>query len=242
MKYRTLTTNIFTLLIVLATASIHAQDDAGDESVADAETVQNELLEAARAKGGDVLIMKSGAIIGGVQILKRSPLNYEVELVPGMKPMVIPRRRVIRVEYDDIDPTRERNRRRSAPKRDDELMADGKELAPEFAAKLNKPITGPVLDFDQRDYVEVFAELSKKTDVTIVIDRSLRSQPRPTRLWTIKITPEMTLMQILREQWAGKFKTGIVTFELNKVVLKQKGATTSGTSQPNALPVLKLGK
>lgn len=241
MTYRTLTYTILTLVIAFAATSVYAQDGAGTGADASGEPAQNDALEAARARGGDVLIMKSGAILGGVQILRSSPLNYYVELLPGMEPMVIPRRQVTKVEYDDIDPLRERRRRKSVPKPEDELMADGKELDPDFVEKLRKPIPGAPLEFNREDYVRVFAELSKKTKVVIVIDESLRLQPPATRLWTIKITPEMRLMDILQKKWAETFKSGKVTYELNKVVLKNKEAEAAATAQPNSRPVIKLG-
>ena len=43
-----------------------------------------------------------------------------------------------------------------------------------------------------------------------------------TRLWTIEITPEMKLLEVLQKKWAVKFKMGKVTFELDKVILKKK--------------------
>ena len=241
MNYRLQIISILTLLVAIAASSVHAQDDEAVEADAAEESAQNDLLDAARAKGGDILIMKSGAIMGGVQILRSSPMSYEIELVPGMKPMVIPRRQVVSVEYDDIDLLRERTRRKKAPRRDVESIEGGKELAPDFAEKLQKKIPGTPLDFARRDYVEVFAELARITRVTILIDKSLQSQPRAVRLWTIKVTPGMTLLDVLGKNWTDTFKTGKVTFELNKVVLKPKGAPASGTPQPDSLPVIKLG-
>ena len=200
-------------------------------------------LELARAKGGDILVMKSGVVMGGVQIIRSSPLVYEVELISGMDPMVIPRRHVERVEYDDIDPLREKRLRDQAPKLEIELIVDGKELDPEFEKKLKQPVPGTPLEYKEVDYVQVLRQLAQKTNVTITIAPDLKQDTVSSRLWTITITPGMTLLEVLQKHWSARFKSGKVTYERDKVVLKKKNAEpTSEAASANRIPVIKLGR
>lgn len=234
-KYRPLIYTFLAIFISLTATFAYAQDEDTDENtdeVTEEEATFVDPLEAARAKGGDILMMKSGAIMSGVQIIRSSPTQYEVEILPGMEPMKIPRRQVKMVEMDNIDPLRERRLRESMPKPEDELMTGGKELDPAFVEKLKKPIPGAPLIFDKEDYVTVFAKLAQKTKVEIIIDPALKKLLPAQRLWTLKITEKTTLMEILQKKWATDFKTGKVTYELNKVILKEKGAETPVVETP----------
>lgn len=233
-----------------ADAELEENDgDAGEESTDEENAAPTDPLESARSKGGDILFMKSGAIMGGVQILKSTPLSYQVELLPGMPPMEIPRRQVESVEYDDIDRAREKRHRESNRSGDEELTADGKELAPEFVAKLNLAIPETPLEFDTADYVQVFTQITQKTGVVITVDSSLLEQLPGTRTWTVTITPEMTLMELLQKKWAVAFPGGRVTYERDMVVLKKRDLdasanpeqTTPDEEMPVVLPEIDLG-
>jgi hypothetical protein len=200
--------------------------DVADE-ITEPEAVEESLeaadpLEAARAKGGDILFMKSGAIMSGVQILKSTPLQYEVQIVSGVPPLTIPRRQVDRVEYDDIDPARDARQAANRPKPQDQIMTNGKELSPELVEKLIKPIPNGAFKYENRDYIQVFTEIGTKAEVTIIVDVSLRKLPVPSRSWTIEITDRMKLMDVLQKYWMTKFKNGKITYELDKIILHDK--------------------
>lgn len=206
---------IFVLIVAMGfctTSRTFAQDDENGISA----------LDAARALGGDVIVMKTGRVMGGVQILRTTPLLYEVEIIEGLAPMKIPRRHVELVEFDDVDPLRDRRHDALRPPTDIELVADGILFDPEFETKLTAPVPGSPLDYKAKDYLNIFEELAKKCKVTIEIDKSLKTLIETDRQWTIKITPEMTLFDVLSMHWDKKFETGKITWKNDRVILSKK--------------------
>lgn len=240
MKYRF--TRYCTLLVACLFSAISvAQDEVDPEGTPPAESLESEEptlspLEKARAKGGDIIIMRSGAIMSGVQILKSTPSSYDIEIIPGRKPMTIPRRQVKSVEYDDIDPTREARHQANRPKPQDEIMTDGKELSPELVDALIKPIPEAPLTYTNQDYTLIFADITKKSGVNIIIDPSLKSQPPQTRLWAVEITAKTKLMDVLQELWLKKFVDGKISYELEMVILHQKDVVPTPVPKEGAPP------
>jgi hypothetical protein len=168
------------------------------------------------------MVMKTGRVMGGVQILRTTPLMYEVEIIEGLPPMQIPRRHVELVEFDNVDPLRERRHELLRPPTDIELVADGILFDPEFESKLTAPVPGSPIDYKDKDYLKIFEELAKKCKVTIEIETSLKALLDSDRLWTIKITQEMTLFDVLSKHWDKQFETGKITWKNDRVILSKK--------------------
>ncbi|MFP6584482.1 MAG: hypothetical protein VCD00_18260 [Candidatus Hydrogenedentota bacterium] len=240
MKFRI--TRYYTLLVTCVFSAISfAQDEVDPKETPPAESLKFEVpavdpLEKARGRGGDIIIMHSGAIMSGVQILKSTPTSYDIEVIPGRKPLTIPRRQVKRVEYDDIDPTREARHQANRPKPQDEIMTDGKELSPELVDALIKPIPEAPLTYTNQDYTLIFADITKKSGVTIVIDPSLKRQPPQARLWTVEIPAETKLMHVLQKLWLKKFVDGKISYELEMVILHQKDVVPTPVPKEGAPP------
>ena len=141
-----LSRSICCTFFILLSGTVIAQDE-GEEVVEEIDP-----LEAARAKGGDILIMKSGAIMSGVQILRSTPTHYEVQIAEGVDSIKVNRRLVSSVEYDDIDLRKEKRRRDLFPDVAKELDIDSEELSPMLLRKLKTPLTDDVLNFEKKDY------------------------------------------------------------------------------------------
>lgn len=230
------TKRLYLLAILLLLSPWTMAQDNPDAATVDADAPEAESVadpvEAARRKGGDLLVMKSGAVMSGVQILKSTPTTFEIEVVKGMKPLVIPRRQVESVEYDDLDPARDARHADSRPKPQDDLMTDGKELSPELVDKLVKPIPGTPMTYD-KDYMQVFKEIGETCGVQIVIDPSLQRQPQQNRLWKIEVPEGTRLMDLLQRYWLKSFPAGKITYEFEMVILHKKDVNPTPVAKPD---------
>lgn len=224
---------------VLLSGPGYAQDEADDNDEAAVVEEESETeaadssdpLSAARAKGGDVIIMKSGAVMGGVQILRSTSRMYEIQIIEGADPLIIPRKQVESVEMDDIDPLRDARRAAKYPDEKPEIRVEqGQEMSEELTSKLLAPIPGAPFEIEDEDYIQVIQRVAQATGVTIVVDMSLRDGLPEDRLWTIKIPAEMKLVSLLQDHWDVKFVDGTIKYELDRVVLHKEGV------QPQAPP------
>lgn len=238
--------------IVATPLNARAQDEespAESNEVVEEEAAPTDPLGAARAQGGDVIVMKSGAIMGGVQVIRSTTRVYEIEIVPGAEPMIIPRRQVESVELDDIDPLREARRRARNPEPELKLMIDdGQEVSPELQEKLLNPIPQAPTKFEKKDYIQIFNEIGKLADVIIVVDKSLTGGLPATRQWSVEIPEDMKLAQLLQERWLTSFPNGKIKYALDAVILHQKDVepqptkeAATGTPAVTPLNTFKLG-
>jgi len=238
--------------LVTIPLSASAQDEetpAESDEVVEEEAAPTDPLSAARALGGDVIIMKSGAIMGGVQIIDKNSKAYEIEIVPGAEPMIIPRRLVESVETDEYEPLREERRRARNPEPELKLMMDdGQEVSPELQKKLLDPIPQAPSKFERKDYIQIFNEIGKLVDVRIVVDQSLVTGLPATRQWSVEIPEDMKLAQLLQESWLPSFPEGKIKYALDAVILHQKDVepqplkeAATGTPATTPLSSFKLG-
>jgi len=171
---------------------------------------------------GDVIYLRSGSIMSGVQILRSTALFYEVELVQGVDPLLIPRKQVKRVDYDDIDPARDRIRERLKPKRDEVSLASGEQVSRGLMEKLSAPLSETPLEYVRTDLVTILEEIAERLQVKLKIHPSVRNKQANRRLWTLNTTPETTLMSLLREDLLNRFKFAEVLFEYDTIVVLTK--------------------
>lgn len=214
-----------------------AQDvDAAPEAAADkSEATEEDSPEVSR--NGDTIHFKSGTTMSGVQVLRGTPTYYEVELVEGVDTLKIPRRQVDHVEYDDIDPLRERRRRAREQEREAELlMALGKEISPDLMSKLTTPIREPQLNIHEGDLVQILQDVAKRFEITIQIHRSVRTIPPPQRKWTLQSTGDNTPLDILREKLTEQFPNLVIDFQFDKILVQTLAAKELGAEEADPLP------
>ena len=205
------------LALIARTQTTCAQEEEPPVSGEEDET-------APPAYEGDVLYLRTGSVMSGVQILRSTPLFYEVQLVPGVEPLLIPRKQVERVEYDEIDPARNRIRERLFPQRDEVSLASGEQVTRGLMEKLSAPVSETPLAYNRTDFAKILKEIAERLQVKLKIHPSIQNMQVNGRLWTLNTTPETTLMSLLREDLLKQFKFAEVLFEYDTIVVLTKEA------------------
>lgn len=177
-----------------------------------------------QAYEGDVLYLKNGRIMSGVQILNSTVLYFEVELVKGVEPLFIRRNQVTRVEYDDIDPARSRLRDILFPPSEEVTLKSGERVSRYLMEKLSGPVSDKPLSYDATDLITILRETADRLRVKLTIHPSIEKKQTYQRLWTLTTKPETTLMALLREHLQNQFKFAEVLFEYDTILVLTKEA------------------
>lgn len=214
----------------LPPADVPAEEAAEPaDSDAPAETEASAPAEEKPApRKGDVVTLKNGKILSGVQVVRETPTVVEVQVVPGVEPMSILRRQVANIEYDALAASDVKEGGAGAPSAP---APGGKgELSPELAQKLGTSITDAPLDLRDRDVVEVVTELASKVDAPLEITPEVQKLPERERAWTATIPADTSLMSLLREWLPKSFPDLDVEIANDRVRLrlKSEGATEDG--------------
>jgi hypothetical protein len=194
------------------------------EEVEEIPVEETDPLEAARARGGDIIVMKSGAIMSGVQILRSTPRHYEVHLSDDVEPLKINRRLVQSVEYDDIDLIKIKRREDMFPDVAKELGMDGEELSPTLLRKLKTPITDVELAFEETDYLQILNTFIETKKIPLQIHDSVNNLKPEKRVWSVMLDKRLSLVHFLQKNLLKDFPNLHCKYELNSILLMTQKA------------------
>lgn len=175
----------------------------------------------APAPSGDVVTMKNGKVLQGVQVVSETPMKVTVQVVPGVDPIEIPRKQVVSIDYDDLRPE---DIKEGAPAAGAALppgMRKG-ETSSELSQKLGKPVTEEDLKVQQRDVVEVLTEFANKVEVPIEMQPEVQKLPPVERRWNGTITGGTSLMSVLLEALPKDFPQLEAEITADRVIIKMK--------------------
>ncbi len=193
---------------------------------------------------GDIIRLKNGSVISGVQVIRVTPRAVVAQVHPNLDPLEIPRRQVESIEYDDKDPLRgDQTEGETAPPQPDIFI--GEELAPEFYRKLTAPISQNPIIFQNIDFIALIADLAERTAVTIEISDEVREIPLEERIRSFEIPPNTSLLSFLQDSFLKSYAALRVLYPYDKAVVTTKAAAernathvaAPASSEANAFPV-----
>ena len=167
---------------------------------------------------GDTVILRDGRRLEGVQVLRITGTDYEIQVVEGGAPMSLPRSIVREVEWDDYDPPgvgmgRTRIPATTAPEpvsspSSEELTRDedgnieivrGVKAPEQLVAKLRRDISREAAEFAGKELFEVLKTIGDKVQLRIVPDQPVRELVRELEGMTVEavelLEPPLTVAQ-----------------------------------------------
>jgi hypothetical protein len=174
---------------------------------------------------GDTVKLKSGAVLRGVQVVRQTPMGYEI-LAAGEVKFTVPRKLVDHIEFDGVEA--EGSVDHGEKPAEEANLIQGDKVDPEMWKRLNNPLGEPVQEFDNQDMVSVIDTLSKRTEVPIAVDEPVGNLPVEKRAWTLKTTPETTLRNLLQQELPKSFPDLKVVYQFDKILvtLREQPAST----------------
>jgi len=222
-------------------AAAPAPAEAAQESPADtsapmpetgAETAAPD--EAAAPAAGDVITMKDGKVITGVQVVRATPSIIAIQIVPDVEPLELPRKMVESIAYDNLRPE---DVKLGMAGGGDEAAGGGQgEISLELATNLGKAVTDTPLPLADRDVVEVLEEFAKKLQVELEILPEVRQMQPARRLWNTTIPAGMAFTTLLREKLPADFPMLEAVFTFERVQLQRKPAEGAAPPPPPPVP------
>lgn len=182
---------------------------------------------------GDTIKLVDGKVMTNVQVVRATPSIVEVQIVPGVDPLQIPRKMVTDIIYDNLRPEDVTLGKNGAG-------ADGPgggqgEISLTLAKNLGKPVTEEELQIANQDVVAVLEDFAKKLEVGLEIMPEVRQMPEPRRLWNTTIPAGMAFTTLLREKLPKDFPQLEAVFTFEKVQLTRnppKGAAPPPSDTP----------
>jgi hypothetical protein len=173
---------------------------------------------------GDILHMKNGKTISGFQVLRETSAVYVLEVVEGEDiTLEVPRRQVVSIDYDDIDPNAPKPPAASAAGGEPELVSiSGQKVTPELQEKLSMDISSPSLEYTDTDLVQILKDVGERVNGSLAVDQSVVDMLPTDRIWTVTVKPGTTLIQFLREDLKAKFESLEWVLLTDKVVIATK--------------------
>ncbi|HOD48395.1 MAG TPA: hypothetical protein PLM14_14485 [Candidatus Hydrogenedentes bacterium] len=199
-----------------------AEESESNKAAATKEDDFRMYSEPVEQHAGDTVILKDGRRIENVQVLRRTPTDYEIEIVKGAAPMALPRTVVSDIEWDDYDPLGLNIQDTSSgepaapPSTAESTLPEGMtrdadgniEVLPgvkvpaQLVGKLRKDITQQVPGLSGKSLFEVLKALSLATHVQIVADTPLRQMAKTEDLKvdvTVKDGATVNLVQFFHD-------------------------------------------
>lgn len=171
---------------------------------------------------GDVVVFVNGRRLAGVQVIRETARGVEVEVLKGAAPLIIPRRQVERIIYDDIDPRRPHERSGSAGDDASPNLLSADEVSPELHEKLMASMNeGPIQVLDQ-DFIQFIEQTLNNAAIPLDVDPLVRDIPPARRIWNKEIPAGTNIFNLLREHLVTDFPTIEVVFAFDKVVIAPK--------------------
>ncbi|HOL20721.1 MAG TPA: hypothetical protein PK813_10845 [Candidatus Hydrogenedens sp.] len=240
-----MTFRLFTILslficLSLSNISLYAQDKTEDNSVEKNQEVtpdQQENISPPQNEEdinipGDVIYLKSGKKMKGVQVLRELPDKIEVQISENIEPLILPRRLVQSIEYDNIDPLKEKGLKEELAKTQSnaEDIIPGEELSKEFNQKMIAPLSDQPIVYENEGLLKILNDLTNKIGVKLEVDESIKTIPLEQRKKSFNISPGTSLYKFLQTDFATAYPMISVIYKYDKVNISLKTAPT--LSQP----------
>lgn len=152
-------------------------------------------MPASLRRTGDQITLKSGKVLHGVKITRRTALNLVLETLPGVKPLVIPIRQVESIEYGALNsrpteierPTQPPVPVAAPPQASATDVLQAVRLSPELIEKMARPFTDEPIEFENQDIVTILHSVSILSRVPISLDAAINHLPTDQRRATLEL-------------------------------------------------------
>ena len=201
--------------------SASKEKETGDQTPSESEVVLP----------GDIIYFKSGKKMSGVQVLRELPDKIEVQVSENSEPLLLPRRLIKSIEYDNIDPLKNKIQKDIlSSQKPDENVILGEELSQEFNQKMRAPLSDTVISYKDEGLLKILGELTQKAGVTLEIDESIRTIPPEERKKSFDIPAGTSLYKFLQTDFATACPNIQITYKYDKIFISLKNPAVNNNN------------
>ncbi|HOV32683.1 MAG TPA: hypothetical protein PLX23_04900 [Candidatus Hydrogenedens sp.] len=242
MKFNSAIYQLLIILLIVPITFVYAQQKNADKNPEKkpSEESAKEQPETAQPPSeeeitlpGDVIYFKSGKKMQGVQVLRELPDKIEVQVNENLEPLFLPRRMIKSIEYDNIDPLREKHKKEILSKqRQNEDIIPGEELSNEFNQKMRAPLSDETISYNNEGLLKILGELTQKAGVKLEVDQSIQTIPQRERKKSFEIPAGTSLYKFLQTDFATAFPNISITYKYDKIYISLKNSSAPEVSAP----------
>ncbi|HRK33800.1 MAG TPA: hypothetical protein PLJ47_04315, partial [Candidatus Hydrogenedentes bacterium] len=193
------------------------------------------------APSGDIVTLNNGHQYRGLQVLRSTASEVLLEVTETVT-IKVPRRQIKSIEYDDVDPVKEREKAKAAKAAAETAgltLLAGQKIPPELQKVLGTDISSILVSTDPRDLNDVIGDLNTQLGQVMEVDAPVMNLPSDQRQWTITPRPGMTLGMLLQDEFVKSFPNLAMVIRGGKLLLTDKESAlkileTEGTGAPAA--------
>lgn len=182
---------------------------------------------------GDIITLKTGTTLSSVQVLKETPLMVVVQIREGVPPLNIPRRQVVSIKYDDIDPNKQPKPLAPSPQASEGDMFKAEELSPEFHRKITAPLSDQVISFKDAYCLQVLEKLGQQAGITLEIGEPAKQAIPKEPVCSFEVKPGTSLLSFIQDLFIGAYPELKAFYPFDKIVM-----TTKAAAAPSGVPVV----
>ena len=180
---------------------------------------------------GDIIVLKSGKEMRGVQVLRENSRQVIVEVMPGVEPLVLPRSLVQSVMRDDYEPSGRGSTRGSRAEEGPPNFIYAEAVSPGLNKVLKQPLSEDPLVFEGESLVEVLQALSQRVSLPLQFTDDVSALPTEQLQWTVTVPPRTSFWVVLYQYVQPNFPQLSVRFESDRIVV---GVAASGGEPPSS--------
>jgi hypothetical protein len=179
---------------------------------------------------GDIITLKNGRVLSGVQVLRETANRVEVQVLEGDAPLAILKKQIENIERDDVEPGKPK-REKPAPvaeAENEDIIINASKIPSELNEKLMQPLPDLILTMlPGQDYVMVLADISAQTGVPIEIAPELAALPAEQRIWSSTPASGTTLFTLLLDDLRKSFPDIVVAYEESGLIIRARAAVAT---------------
>ncbi len=183
---------------------------------------------------GDIITLKTGTTLSSVQVLKETPLMVVVQVREGVPPLNIPRRQVVSIKYDDIDPNKQPKPPAASTQAPEGDMLKAEELSPEFHKKITAPLSDQVISFKGANCLQVLEKLGQQAGIIVEINEPARQVLPKNPECSFEVPPGTSLLSFIQDLFIGAYPELKAFYPFDKIVLTTKTAASASGGAPAA--------
>ena len=180
---------------------------------------------------GDVIHLKGGKSLTGVQVIRKTPTGILVEVYFGVAPITIMQSQIESIDYDNFDPRRDKRPEASSAASGDSIGIPGLQLSPELSKNLNTPLGEPAIAFEKVDIVDALKQLAERGKIVLEADASVTELPAESRTWSTTTKPDTKLLNMLRDDFSAAFPDLEVVYKFDRVIVMTKDAAAAARAK-----------
>lgn len=213
---------------------------AGDKALPGGETPAGEVVASPVQHGawlyGDRVWLKSGRALSGVRIVRQSLFYLEVEVIPGIELLKVPRRQVLSVERGPAAPPPREDPETTEPGDDASDVLAATKTSPGLLRKMAEPFTDTDIVFRDQAIASILRRVADLSGVNITIETPVQVRPVDERSNVVAVRAGSSFDDFLRKNLEPAAPWVVVDFEFDNVrfsarrealqpVAEQSGAT-----------------